>query len=562
MANTTTLTNGSAVEVSSDEPGFHGAWYVATLVDQVKPSPTQKNTKIGYLVKYDALVKDDVTSEPLTEIVDSSFVRPSPPLNIRRNSNCNGNGDVTVTVTEEEEEEEFEVCDVIDAYHRDGWWIGVVKSVEIGEGGVRKYVVAFENPPEEFEFEKSKMRLHVDWVDSRWVVPPRKTPEQEVGGKNATNDAGPGFTTPSKGAQVDKETVGTSLSAKRSSRLRKKSESNSTADSSVTYSRNKRIINLVEDESRGKRSKSSGSKGKKKVTVSQTETSVSDDIPQDSPPVEAEIGVTPTCHESEDGKSHRKRKGGSRSKSVKKPNGLQQDGHDVVSDIDEQPLSVWYQGTHPLSALKRSSCFSSLDHNSNSPNKAIVTTAGTATDYQKDWPFIKRSPIWDAIELQLTTPQKPHFSPLRKENEDYREGLAVAHMVTFTNIVQKLSEFQPNEPVDMINNSLQTLCDLETHGFDVGPIRGRLNKLLSLKSKAREHEDSRKEVEKELEKCNLEKGLVEKEMEQLKAKMQALNEKMAQITTAQKVKEEQIVRLQSDLLIVSNQIGKLAATPL
>ncbi|KAI3683946.1 hypothetical protein L1987_84462 [Smallanthus sonchifolius] len=576
-----TVTKGYAVEVSSDEPGFEGAWYAATFITEVESSPTKKRAsnkktrkekKTGYLVKYETLLVDDGSLQPLTEVVDPSLVRPLPPRDIRRED-----GEVV---------EEFEVYDVVDSYHRDGWWIGVVKTV-IDEGEMKKYVVEFENPTEEFEFERCKLRLHVDWIDCRWVVPPKKTPGQESGDRNTTHDDSSGFITPSKGARiinVDNETVGPASSAKKNSRTRKRSESNSAVDGSVT---------------RGKASQSSagvgntrganmdglarlvgfgfGSKGKTKATAPVLEAYGSDDILQDSTPVESAIIITQMA-DSEDGTSQQTRKRGRKPKLVvKKPIGLLR-GHGVTTDLDEQPLSVWYQGMHPFSVLRRNSCFSPLGHHAKSLSQAIVPSGATSdsssttTDYQQDWPFIKRSPVWatiDSLELYLTPPQKPHFSPLKELKADYREGLAIAQMVTFGNLVQNLSGLQPNDPVDIINNNLETLSDLKANGFDVGPIRDRLTTLLSLKSNACEHEATRKEVEKEIKKCTHEKSLVEKEMDELEVKMQVLKEKTAQTASMMKVKEDEHMSLQANLLLVSNQIKevelafeKLAATPL
>ncbi|KAL8263420.1 hypothetical protein R6Q59_024769 [Mikania micrantha] len=521
-----TVTIGSAVEVSSEEPGFYGAWYAATVIDEGKPS-NKRNRNVNktswYLVKYDTLFDEDDPPQPLTEVVDSSFVRPSPPRNIRRSNG--GNATEAEEAVEAAEEEcdgggDFEASDVIDAFHRDGWWIGVVKSV-IVDGEMRKYIVSFEHPPEEFEFERCNLRFHVDWIDRRWMIPPKK-------------------------------------------------ESNSVANSSLTSCRNKRFVKLVDVDSRGKRFQSSaGSKEITKVSACISETRGSDDIHQDSPRVEHEIIITQT-HESVGCKSHQKRKRGRTPKMViEKPIGLQ-DGHGVTTDIDEQPLSVWYQGMHPLS-LKRRSRFSPRDRHANSPNQAVVASAGTTTDYQHDWPFIKRSPIWstiESLELYITSPQRPHFSPLKKKNMDYREGLAIAHMITFGNLVQRLPDLRPNDPADMFSNTLETLHDLETHGFDVGPIRARLNELLALKSKVDQHEVKCKEVEKEIENHNHAKSLVEKDMDQLKVKMQELKEKMVQAATAIKAKEGEIRNLQSNLHLVNNQINdlelafeKLASTP-
>ncbi|MFS7909256.1 hypothetical protein Hanom_Chr01g00092511 [Helianthus anomalus] len=107
-------------------------------------------------------------------------------------------------------------------------------------------------------------------------------------------------------------------------------------------------------------------------------------------------------------------------------------------------------------------------------------------------------------------------------NEDYREGLAIAQMVTYGNLVQTISCLNPNDPFDVItSNSLETLSHLKTHGFDVGSIQDRLNRLLSLKSIAREHEDAAGEI--------------------------------SVGDTMQKV-EEELVRLQLNLHLVSRQL--------
>lgn len=177
------------------------------------------------------------------------------------------------------------------------------------------------------------------------------------------------------------------------------------------------------------------------------------------------------------------------------------------------------------------------------------------TNYQQDWPFIKRSRLWATIEFYS---QKPHFAPLKEITEDYREGIAIAHMVTFENIVQKLSDLKSNDPVDLFN-SLKTLRELETHGFDVGPIRGRFHKLILLKTKMCQQEATHKEVEKELEKCNHENSLVEEETDQLKERLRVLKSKSEQIATMQKVKEEELKRLQSNDLELVFQT--LAAKP-
>ncbi|KAI7757958.1 hypothetical protein M8C21_018679, partial [Ambrosia artemisiifolia] len=306
-----------------------------------------------------------------------------------------------------------------------------------------------------------------------------------------------------------------------------------------------------------------GSKGNTKAKVSVTEKRGSDANNQDSPVVEHEMIIAETC-EAADGKSHPKKKRGRSSTLLAKgPINLQEGEHEITVDLDEQPLSQ-------LAGLKRSSCHRP-EQRDEPPNQATVTSAGT-TDYEQNWPFIKRSPIWATIaslEVYQTPPQRPHFSPLKEIKEDHREGLAIAHMVTFGNQVQMFSEIKLTDPVNVINNSLEILGDLETHGFNVGAIRGRLNKLLSLKSKVSQHEIELKKVEAELEKRNGEKRAEEEEIKEMEKKMQELQEKMVRSATMMKVKEEETTRLQSDMHNLSEQITdtelafkKLAATPL
>lgn len=115
-------------------------------------------------------------------------------------------------------------------------------------------------------------------------------------------------------------------------------------------------------------------------------------------------------------------------------------------------------------------------------------------------------------------------------------------------MVQSLSELQLTDPIDMINNSLETLLDLETHGFDVSAIRDSLNELLALKSKVGQHEEKVKKVEVEIEKGNQEKYAEEKKMLELK-------ETMVQCAKMKMVKEEEVMRLQSKLHIVHDQMS-------
>lgn len=136
---------GSEVEVCSDEDGFKGAWFRASIVESPANSASKKRKKI--LVEYKNLVTDD-GSKQLREYVDPTYIRPMPP-------------DVS--------DHDFEEGDAVDADYRDGWWTGVIRKVLNNS----KYRVFFDNPPDMIEFDLINLRLHQDWVGGKWVRPQR-----------------------------------------------------------------------------------------------------------------------------------------------------------------------------------------------------------------------------------------------------------------------------------------------------------------------------------------------------------------------------------------------------
>lgn len=127
---------GALVEVCSDEDGFKGAWFCATLVE---PKAERK-----FVVEYESLLDDD--SKLLREEVSMLQIRPRPPKT--------------------DDVDQFKFLDEVDAYYNDGWWVGVVSKVP----GDSKYIVYFRNSNEELEFQHSQLRLHQDWVDNKWLM--------------------------------------------------------------------------------------------------------------------------------------------------------------------------------------------------------------------------------------------------------------------------------------------------------------------------------------------------------------------------------------------------------
>ncbi|XP_071699571.1 DUF724 domain-containing protein 7-like [Rutidosis leptorrhynchoides] len=145
----TFLTKGSRVEVSSDEDGFSGAWYVATVI---RPPPSTSDRNNLVYIEYHNLLADDDSSSNLREYANVAYVRPPPPPDSDTDTNCYS---------------DFELNDVVDAFYRDGWWTGVITSVV----DKHNFVVTFKNPPDKLQFHISKLRIHREWVDGKWVPP-------------------------------------------------------------------------------------------------------------------------------------------------------------------------------------------------------------------------------------------------------------------------------------------------------------------------------------------------------------------------------------------------------
>lgn len=150
------FSKGSQVEVSSDEDGFKGAWFVATVLKS--PCSTTKR-KGKALVEYQSLLSDDDEKKPLKEYIDEGFMRPLPPA------------------AQATDEQSFELHDVVDAFYRDGWWKGVITKVTVLEdkkSHSKRYTVVFENPPDQIDFGPSDLRFHLDWTNGIWVRPPKQ----------------------------------------------------------------------------------------------------------------------------------------------------------------------------------------------------------------------------------------------------------------------------------------------------------------------------------------------------------------------------------------------------
>lgn len=140
VARPTIFCVGAKVEVKSDEEGYQGSWYPATIV---RPLGNGK-----YLLRYQTLETDD-ESDLLTEEADALFIRPSPPVI--------------------QQADQFRPLDEVDAWYNGGWWAGQVCKVLKGSN----YTVYFRTANEILEFQHSDLRPHQNWLDGEWIAAKR-----------------------------------------------------------------------------------------------------------------------------------------------------------------------------------------------------------------------------------------------------------------------------------------------------------------------------------------------------------------------------------------------------
>ncbi|XP_047342525.1 protein AGENET DOMAIN (AGD)-CONTAINING P1 [Impatiens glandulifera] len=146
---------GAEVEISSDEEGFRGSWFLGTIVR----SPTFHNRTITadnkVLVQYKTIFVDEVSGNLLQEYLNLVQLRPPAPRELDR---------------------KFHLSEEVDACHNDGWWEGVITEVLDGD----RYSVFFRATREQIEFEKSNLRLHREWKNGKWYPPLEDKPKEVV----------------------------------------------------------------------------------------------------------------------------------------------------------------------------------------------------------------------------------------------------------------------------------------------------------------------------------------------------------------------------------------------
>ncbi|XP_022770770.1 DUF724 domain-containing protein 2-like isoform X4 [Durio zibethinus] len=250
-----------------------------------------------------------------------------------------------------------------------------------------------------------------------------------------------------------------------------------------------------------------------------------------------------------------------------------------MSDED-QPLSTWIGGIHS-SGDEESRLSSGRLFNGWNEERGLVDVpvesfvidvrGGSPLDEDRSLPFVKKSPVWRTIEsldVFHVVPQQPHFQPLAENKEEFREGSAIGIMVTFASLFEKISMLHFDDPGSTFDSILESLNDLEKHGFDVILLRHRVSELQSIKEGQDQHLGERKNAEREIIEYTREISKFDEEMEEIEKKIIQLQERHTVIKSEKEIKNLKIgsLKLHVDVLneLIQNDsrdFKKLATAP-
>lgn len=266
-------------------------------------------------------------------------------------------------------------------------------------------------------------------------------------------------------------------------------------------------------------------------------------------------------------------------------NRIATDGEEVLAEIpfngfDDQPLAKWFEeiqsptsvdGLRVSPAPSPKQCAETREKQDMPMHTPVNGTPATQTETQS-LPFVKNTLLWstvEAMDIFRRIPQKPHFNPLEHCKESSREGLAIGYMVTFVSIVERTSRLHYDDPRSTFEEILETLSDLETHGFDVLVVRDRLTELLLMKDKQEKVDSQVGDIDTQLITHNVDKERIDGEIEEINKQIAELQDKLSLATSRKEAKEREIDGLRSRLLDIQadrkkthTEFDSLASKPL
>ncbi|KAJ0520488.1 putative Agenet-like domain-containing protein [Helianthus annuus] len=456
---------GRKVEVSLERD----VWFPATIVEDLGNNQ--------FLVEYKDLQRVNI---------DHLHIRPSIPQ---------------VTSTS------FGLLEKVDAFYDYGWWSGVITK-KLADS---RYVVYFKHTNKDKEFSHLDLRPHLEWKDDKWLtacqVPVSNVVVHDEVRETATC--------------IETQACSVTRSAKRS-----KATSNDKLINPCKKSKSG-IASPDPSLANGVPSKevSNQSAGQTKRPLRVRKKAAGDLTPTTPNAVKAKDEDIETDGNISTprkwGKTFRRKPTNRKSSlALNNQNGSNRRGAETLQQekfntrvkvsVDLQDTSkqivigtsdiIVEKSLNPVSEnLPLSKSFpASLESAGKKPSGSVDIPLSITNGNDQRPSFEKRSSIWEtskSMEAFRIFPQNPHFRPLDNLNESARERHAIYKMVDFSSVFENMCHLRRDHPRSEIEDQLQTLLELETHGFDVDSLKNRLMEMLSCKDKREALETGSKDPE-------------------------------------------------------------------
>ncbi|RCV25798.1 hypothetical protein SETIT_5G194900v2 [Setaria italica] len=168
------------------------------------------------------------------------------------------------------------------------------------------------------------------------------------------------------------------------------------------------------------------------------------------------------------------------------------------------------------------------------------------------------------MEIFERLTQVPHFREMWNCPPEFREGKALGLTVSFTNMAESIKNMRIQDEARLYQEKMNSLLDLEENGFQVGPLKVRLNNLLctrnrqiSLKNRKAKGINCRLEQQiKFVDMCTM--GVEEKKYQEMKAFVDM--QKVANCLSISKLQVD-LLQVEESLASVEADFGSIAAAP-
>ncbi|XP_016479982.2 DUF724 domain-containing protein 10 isoform X1 [Nicotiana tabacum] len=592
---------GSEVEVSTEEKGYSGAWYEATIIAPPKSTtPASNNSdssnkskrKIwGYWVEYKHLLDDKDGSTRLREYIRKrSILRPAPPTWMEDERLC------------------FRVTDIVDAFHLAGWWTGVVvRVVGTGTGSIGcKFRVAFKDPDEELEFSQRDLRFHLDWVDGNWkraITSHQNTALQDGSATAAKDQTNKGISDAKKNLEISEsrsDVVQPLKKLKTKKNVVEALENQHFPGPLVSWkvlTRRARKVGSVNNLSSHAMEENVDCSTAGIAHATDIDCSKQGDVEKivDRELNEEDIGTVdvgvlaaknPGVHSlkgtgDEDGEISDPKVQTVEESSKESTKNLSDDGSlTELQGVETQVPGSTLHDTVIEQNAKNQIKLTSTDEISISAGAsptAVQPCTGTSPRQSNEWsdaalssitepspalPFQKNSTVWrslESMEIFAKIPQNPHFSPLAEHEEEKREELALQKMLKYAFLGDKISKLTIADLKNsiVINDILTSLEDLEECGFDVMQIKCPLDDLLLNSERQIQFENKLDEIKGRIRDCILERAEAEKEISKIDRKLNELGKELMFAKNTMETKDQEIIVLRSKETAISEEIRQV-----